>query len=101
MVIVNVVVVIIIGGGGGMLIDIVAFLAGARREGLEQFQQAVGNTERGVMLAQLQERPRSTAVFGWRCASAANADRVGPPWLDRQDLLRRTSCCQPSVKSYS
>jgi len=39
------------------------------------------------VLAQFQERPRPAAVFEWRCASAADADRVGPPWLERQDLL--------------
>ena len=39
------------------------------------------------MLAQLQERPRSTTVFRWRCASAADANRVVPPSPDRQELL--------------
>ncbi len=56
-------------------------------EGLEQFQQAVGDTEDRVVLAQFQERPWPAAVLGWRRASAADTDRVVPPWLERQDLL--------------
>src|SRR6202521_6010373 len=43
--------------------------------------------ERRVVLAKFQECPRPAAVFGWRCTSAAGADRVGVPWLERQDLL--------------
>jgi hypothetical protein len=60
----------------------VFLLANAESDGLEQFQQPLGNREHRVVLAQFQERPRPAAVFGWRRASAADTDRVVPPWSD-------------------
>ena len=80
------VIVIIVGMFSAIVIVVTAAIV-SDGDGLEQLQQPLADTERRVVLAQFQERPRPTAVFGWRGASAANADRVVPPWLERQDLL--------------
>jgi hypothetical protein len=47
-----------------IVIAIVVFLASCGPDRLEQFQQAVSDTEHRVVLAQLQKRPRPAPVRG-------------------------------------
>jgi len=54
---------------------------------LSQLQQAIGDVDDGVPLAQLHERPWPTAVLGRDSAAATNAHRVALPRLAPQDLL--------------
>jgi hypothetical protein len=66
------------------LVTIVVAVGDQRRQ---ERRQTVGDGYDRIVLPELEEGPRSTAVLGWCRASAADAHRVPPPGIERQDLF--------------